>query len=79
MDNILKAFEKCIASIVTAERRDEDNLQSGPPPSGGRRPRSRTDAGTETAENDHDDCSARLQGAAPACEGTDRLEPDSQG
>jgi len=72
MDNILKAFEKCIASIVTAERRDQGNLQSVPPPSG-RRPRSRTAAGTETEHNDdHDDCSARLPGAAPASDGTDR-------
>ena len=53
-------------------QRDQGNLQSVPPPSG-RRPRSRTAAGTETEHNDdHDDCSARLPGAAPASEGTDR-------
>ena len=38
----------------------------------GRRSRSCTAAGTETAENDDDRTSARLPGTAPACEGTGR-------
>jgi hypothetical protein len=60
----------------------ERDLQPGTPPNGGggrQAPRPRTDADTETAEHDDDDCSARLPGTAPASEGMNALEHDGQG